>query len=303
MLFSSMIELQLQLFLIMLIGFIAKKLKFINVAAQMSMSDLLIYIILPCNILSSFLSGIEVSPDLLRNSGFALLISLVVQLTAMYGSKLLFRRWPKEKSAVASYGMIVSNSSFIGIPVAEALYGHLGVLYTAIFQIPIRFSMWSAGLALFTNVGRKETIKKVATHPCILACVVGFALMALDVKLSGFLGDTITSLSRCTGPLAMLVIGAILADADPKQLFDGKILAFCFFRLIAFPLVVYGLLYLMKIDPMVTGIAVVLTAMPAGSSTAILAQKYGCDAEYGADLIFTSTLLSIITIPLFGLLL
>ncbi len=145
--------------------------------------------------------------------------------------------------------MIVSNSSFIGIPVAEAIYGHLGVLYTAIFQIPIRFTMWSAGLALFTNVGRKETIKKVATHPCIIACVVGFVLMVLDVTLSGFVGNTITSLSRCTGPLAMLVIGAILADADLKQLFEKKTLVFCFLRLIAFPLAVYGLLASLQITP------------------------------------------------------
>lgn len=303
MLFSSMIELQLQLFLIMLIGFMAKKFKLINVGAQKSLSDLLIYVILPCNILSGFLSGIESSADLLRNSGFALLISLVVQLTAIFSSKLFFRRWPKEKASVASFALIVSNSSFIGIPVAEAIYGHIGVLYTAVFQIPIRFTMWSAGLALFTNVGRKETIQKVVTHPCIIACVVGFVLMMLGVTLSGFIGNTITSLSRCTGPLAMLVIGAILADADLKQLLDKKILIYCFLRLVVFPLAVFGLLFLLRIDSTVTGIAVILTAMPAGSSTAILAQKYGCDAEFGADLVFASTLLSVITIPLFGLLL
>jgi len=46
-----------------------------------------------------------------------------------------------------------------------------------------------------------------------------------------------------------------------------------------------------------------LTAMPAGSTTAILPKKYGCDAEYGASLIFTSTILSLLTIPVFALLL
>jgi len=303
MLFSSMIQLQLQLFLIMLIGYIVKKLKLINVEAQKSLSDLLIYVILPCNILNSFCSGIQVSADLMRNSGYALLISLVIQLAATYGSKLLFRRWPREKASVASYAMIVSNSSFIGIPVAEAIYSHLGVLYTAIFQIPIRFTMWSAGLALFTNVSRKETIKKVVTHPCIIACEVGFVLMVLGVTLSGFVGNTVSALSKCTGPLAMLVIGAILADADLKQLFEKKTLIFCFLRLIAFPLLVYAALYLLKLDSTITGIAVILTAMPGGSTTAILAQKYGADAEYGAALVFASTLLSIVTIPLLSLLL
>ena len=54
-----------------------------------------------------------------------------------------------------AYGIICSNSSFIGIPVIESLYNSLGVMYTSIFQMPIRFTMWSAGLSLFTVVDKK----------------------------------------------------------------------------------------------------------------------------------------------------
>ena len=56
--------------------------------------------------------------------------------------------------------MIVSNSSFIGLPVVERAYANLGILYTAFFQIPIRFTMWSAGLALFTSVQQAGRVQK-----------------------------------------------------------------------------------------------------------------------------------------------
>lgn len=141
MFFETMLQLQLQLFLLMLAGFVCTKIGLISREAQKSLSDLLIYVILPCNILVGFTSGITVTGELLMNSASALVISLLIQMSAACGSKLLFKNWPKNKAQVASYGMIVSNSSFIGLPVMECLYGDLGVLMTAIFQIPIRFTM------------------------------------------------------------------------------------------------------------------------------------------------------------------
>jgi len=194
--------------------------------------------------------------------------------------------------------MIVSNSSFIGIPVTERVYSEIGVLYTAVFQIPIRFTMWSAGLALFTAVNKKDTVKKVLTHPCILACIAGFAAMLAGISLPKVLDDTILALSRCTTPVSMLVIGAILADTNRRQLFTKDVLIFCFYRLIAYPLLVWCILNALHIGQPLIGIITLLTAMPAGSTTAILPEKYHCNAEYGAALIFASAIFSIVTIPL-----
>lgn len=303
MIFNTMIQLQLQLFLLMILGFVCKKIHLINKEAQKSMSDLLIYVILPCNILYSFTSGVNMSNELLRNSVLALAISLVIQFIAIYGGKCIFKKWNYERASVANYGMIVSNSSFIGIPVVERIYGNIGVLYTAIFQIPIRFTMWFAGLALFTKVDRKNVLKKVIMHPCILACIIGFVFMVTKISLVGFVGDTVNALSRCTGPFSMIVIGAILADADFKLFFRKDVWIFCFVRLIVFPVMVLVILNLLGVDPILIGISTILTAMPAGSTTAILPQKYGCDATYGAALIFVSTTLSMVTIPLLGTLL
>ena len=230
------------------------------------------------------------------------MIAACIQIVSVFAGKLLFHRFSQEKQAILRYGLICSNSSFVGMPIAETLYGSLGVLYTSLFQIPIRFTMWTAGLSLFTNVNKKDAFKKLATHPCIVSIFMGIVLMLTRVELPKFLGDTVYSISKTTVPISMITVGSIMADADVKSLFSKSILYYTAVRLIAFPLLVYGALKLLHTEALLVNIAVIMTAMPAGASTSILAEKYDGDAQYAAQLTFVSTLCSIVTIPVISLL-
>ena len=301
--FSQMLGLQLQLFILILVGILLKKIGLIDVKGRKMLSDLLIDVILPCSIVASFLSGIDTSPEFAKNCPLALVICTVIQAAVIFLNRFLFGRFPTNQRSPMAYGLICSNSSFIGLPVVEALYGSMGVVYGSVFQIPIRFTMWSAGLSLFTSVDRKDAIKKLAVHPCILSVFIGLALMLLPVSLPGFALDTINALGRCTIPVSMLVIGSILADADIRTMFSGPILYFTLLRLIVAPLAVYGILSLLRVDPLLLAISVIMTGMPAGSTTSILADKYDCDSVFAAQLVFTSTLLSMVTMPLICLVL
>ena len=75
-------------------------------------------------------------------------------------------------------------------------------------------------------------------------------------------------------------------------------LYYCAVRLLLIPLVVLGVLTLLHIDTLVTGVTVLLAAMPAASTTAILAEKYNGDAKFASAAVFFSTLLSLVTVPL-----
>ncbi len=131
---------------------------------------------------------------------------------------------------------------------------------------------------------------------------IGFALMLLPISLPGFVSNTIGALSSCTIPVSMIVIGAILADADIHTMFSKEILYFTLLRLVVFPLAVYAVLLPFHLDNLVTHIALIMSAMPAGSTTTILADKYGCDAMFASQIVFVSTLFSIVTIPFICLL-
>ena len=302
-LFWEMLSLQGTLFLLILAGVLAKKTGIVSETGRKTLSDLLIYIVLPCNILESFLSGGQMPEGFVRNCLLAVGISAGIQLLAVYGSKLLFRKYPRGEKSVLSYGMICSNSGFIGLPIAHLMFGDLGVIYTSVFQIPLRFTMWTAGLSLFTSVSRKDAFRKLARHPCIIAVFVGLALMAVPIQLPGVLSDALDSLSGCTVPLSMLVIGTILADAPIRSMFSRPVLWYSCLRLALFPLLIWVLLRPLGLDPTLVNVCVLMTGMPAGSTGSILADKYGGAALFASELAFASTLCSIVTIPLLTLLL
>ncbi len=299
--FWEMLSLQETMFLLILTGVLIKKLKIIDAAGRKMLSDLLIDVILPCNIVESFLGGMAFPDGFARNCLLAVGLSAVIQLMSIYGSKLLFRKYPREQRSVLSYGIICSNSSFVGLPVARLLFGDLGVIYTSMFQIPLRFTMWTAGLSLFTSVSRKDAFRKLVRHPCIIAVFAGLLLMAAPVSLPGFLDSAVASVSSCTVPVSMFVIGTILADAPIRSMFSKPVLWYTCLRLVLYPLLLCVLLKPLHLDTTLTNVCILMTGMPAGSTGSILADKYDCDAVFASQIAFASTLCSILTIPLLTL--
>ena len=263
------------------------------------MTNVVIYIILPCNIFSSFHKGI--SPEILRQCVVVLLAALGLQVLYYFLNKILYVKFSPERRAVAQYATIVNNASFIGLPVIESVYGETGLLYGSLILIPMRIFMWTEGLSLFTKADKKQRIKVVVTHPCIWAVILGFVYVLVPFELPSFIYGTITAVGNCNLALSMIVIGSILSEADLKNLPDKDCFYYSFFRLIAIPAVMYGALTILKADPLATGAVVLSSAMPAAATTAMLADKYGKDSVFATKIVFISTILSMITLPIIAI--
>jgi predicted permease len=98
----------------------------------------------------------------------------------------------------------------------------------------------------------------------------------------------------------MLVVGSLLSGVDLKSIIDRDCFYYSFLRLAAIPAVVFGVLLLLKVDKLVTGVAVLSAAMPAATVTPMLAEKYGRDAKFASKMLFVSTALSLVTLPIVG---
>lgn len=208
------------------------------------------------------------------------------QIFCMMLGKGLYGRLEESESKILRYSTVCSNAGFLGSPIAENVFGSMGLAYASIFLIPQRIVMWSAGLSYFTVASsKKEVLKKVITHPCIVAVAIGVLFMILQVRLPLFLNNTLSKLSAVSTPMSMIVIGTILAEIDLKEFTNKKICSFTVIRLVGIPLICYIYCKLFHIDELITGVCVLLSAMPAGATTALLASKYGGNEKFATKMV------------------
>lgn len=298
--FTPVIHLQFVIFTLFLGGAILRKLNIITPENRKSLSDLLIYFILPCNILSSFF--IDMTMDVLVSSAVVLGLALAIQILSYALGKVLYIKTEERKRKVLQYATICSNAGFMGNQIIQGIYGTQALLYASIYLIPLRIFIWSAGLSCFTVTTAKDIVRKLIRHPCIISVFVGFIIMFMPFSLPSFLQDSVNYVSDCTLPVSMIIIGSILAEVNFKKILNKLNLYFTFIRLLLIPLLTLGICRLLHLDALVTGVCVVLAGMPAGSTTAILAEKYDGDSKFASETIFLSTLLSLVTVPvLYGL--
>ncbi len=301
MIFKNMIDMQLMMFLLVGIGFFIRKKGIVNTEGRMNMIDMCLYITLPFNVLHSFLRKWDW--NLLIACGVILLLSIGFNAISVFFSTILYKKQEINRQKSLKYGTIISNSGFLGNPMVEGIYGSEGLLYAALFMLPVRIVMWTIGIAVFLK-GRKEKLwKNVLTHPCIVAIYVGVIVMVCGIQFPTFVEKTIVGISGCNTPLSMMLIGMMLAEVKPKGLIDKTMVFYTAIRLLVIPAVVFAITGFLPIDGMLRGIAVVMAGMPAPITTALLSAKYGGDEKYATGMVFLSTILSLITLPLWCLVL
>lgn len=291
-------QIQLEIVLLIAVGYFLTKKGVFGAKARTDLTNIVIYVILPCNIFLSFSKGVTM--DVLRQCVIVFLAALGAQLLYIVLNKVLYRQFPPERQVIMKYATICNNAGFMGLPVIESVFGATGLLYGAVVLIPIRIFMWTAGLSLFTKTDTRSKVRALATHPCIWAVILGFIYMFVPVELPVFLLGTLSALGTCTTALSMIVVGSILSEVELKSVLDKDGFYFSFFRLIAIPAVIYGVMRLVGADSLATGAVVLSSAMPAATLTAILAEKYGGDAAFASKMLFISTVLSLVTLPIWA---
>lgn len=289
-------NLQLSLFLMILIGLVLRKKNIIDEPGKRCLTDVVVNIIIPCNIIKSCLMPFE--GNIFVTCSRILAVGAILQLIFMGLNHFLFNRYPDTRKKVLQYGTLVSNSGFLGYPVAEGVYGSLGLFYASVFLIPLRMVMWSVGTSYFmaSHMSRRQVLQKVLTHPCLIGVYIGILIMVTQVHLPGFLTMTIKYIGSCNAAITMFIIGTILADVPFLTIFNRDSFLYSVLRLLLLPALAWGVSAALHLDAVATGIAVLMTGMPAGATTAIFAARYGSDAPFATKLTVLSTVLSMFTI-------
>ncbi|MCL1837189.1 MAG: AEC family transporter [Treponema sp.] len=289
---SSMFMMQIFLLCLIFIGIITVKTRMVDAHSRAALSELILNIFLPCSILASFF-GTDRSK--LPSLGIMMVISLGILALSFAISLPLYKRVDREQKKVLLYGTLISNATFLGLPIVESVYGAEGLPYAAVYLVPLRIALLTFGIAIFT--GGKGNLRQVFLHPCLIATYLGILAMIFGFTPPALVSRLITSLGNCTTPVCMLVVGCILASVNPRKVVTALVMYFSFIRLVLIPLLVMGILLIFRPPPIVAGASVILAGMPAGATTSILADKYGADRELSSKIVFVSTFLSMITAP------
>ena len=175
----KIISLQLEIFIIVIIGYIFARKGIITKEVRKKLTDIVIDLILPCAIIKSFM--MKLTPEIIRDTVIIFIVSFVIQLSYSVFNRIFYNRFDDSKVIILKYETIVSNAGFMGLPIVESIYGQTGLLYASIALIPQRIFMWSAGLSLFTQTDSKNMIKKVAFHPCIIAVYIGLPYLGFNL--------------------------------------------------------------------------------------------------------------------------
>ena len=166
---GQLFSLQGSLFLMILLGLFLKKKGIIDDNGTRCLTDLCMDVIIPCNTIKSCLVDFDTAE--MQACWWILLVSVLMQFVGIILNHFLFNRFNEQQKKVLQYCTIVSNGAFLGNPVAEGIYGNIGLLYSSIFLIPQRMVIWSVGTSYFVSgetTDRKKVIRNVLTHPCLL---------------------------------------------------------------------------------------------------------------------------------------
>lgn len=300
MLSAAVMDSVFSLFLIILVGVYAARKQIITAELNEGLVNLLIQIVLPCMVLSSFTYSYDQSIKAeVVNTFYYSLSAYIFMILISY---LLLIPCRSNKKTVLQFANSFPNTGYIGIPVLSSLYGIEGTVYGSVFNLFFVVFVWTYGVFVYRGSldksRLKQDIKKTFLNPSVLAVVLGILIMVLEIQLPNALLVTIRNIGNITTPLSMLIIGVILAgvkiSAYTKDwtLYYGSV---C--KLLLIPLLIYIAATFTGVESKALNSVIIMTAMPASAMTAIFAHNFQKEADYAAVVVSISTLASLATIP------
>ena len=287
------------LFIVVLVGAACRKLGFFNDATIQGVTKLVVNITVPCLMISNMQRPFDLT--VLRNFLITLALSAAVILGSIALGLFLFKKRSHDKRAVLANLMGFSNCGFMGYPIILAINPDW-MIYAVAYNVAFTFITWTVGVSLYQ--GRQNAnLRRVLLNPNVIATAIGFTLFCLSFTLPKIPGEVFSMLGGLTTPLTMLLIGTRMVGLNLRDLMDADYHISAALRLLVLPLIVFEALRPFPLDPAVYRTMFLLTAMPAGTMTAMQAELYGGDAVFASRAIAYSTLLSLLTVPLIGMLL
>lgn len=288
------------LLVIVIVGYVAGKLKYMGEDLDRRLSNIIIDITCPALILSSTMGG--TLPDrrlILPLLGISFLTYLLLTVVAWLLPRFLTHRI--EDRGPVGFALMFGNVGFIGYPIVDAIFGHQAVFYAAILNVVNTLSVFTIGVMLVNGEKQRLAFQpKVLVSSPMIAAYLAILIVALGVdNIPDIISQPITMIGNITVPGALLIIGSSMSRLSWHTMLGSSVVySTTVFRLFILPLILYAIFRILGFDTLVVNINTLIIAMPVATYGTILCLRYGRDTTLITEITFISTLLSVVTIPI-----
>jgi hypothetical protein len=300
----------LPVFGLMAVGFGLRRIQWLTQAADQSLLRLCVNLLLPCLIFESVLGNAALQRP--ENLLLPPLVGVVTALAGMAAAWLAVRATglksdSERRTFVLTAGL--HNYSYIPLPLCILLFdaGTVGVLLVQIVGVEIM--LWTVGIAVLSGGGWRGSWKRILNAP-LLALVLALLLNGLGRRFAApgavlAAGRMVLTgvhwLGQSAIPLALLIIGAVVADHLPEMR-GGRcarvMAAAVVVRLLIMPLLFVLLARYLPCSTELRRVIIVEGAMSSAVLPVALAKHYGGDTRTALQVVLSTSLAGLVTIPL-----
>lgn len=294
--FFNVLTQVLILFILIILGYILAKVKLLNDNAVKCITEFVLMLVTPCVIIKSFIR--EFNLEILNKLLISIAAAFICHIVFILLSQLLLKSDDKKAERVLKYGAVFSNCGYMSIPLQEALLGEDGVFFCASYIAVFNVICWTYGVLLMSGDKKNMTPKKLILNPGIIGMAVGLAVFLFSVPVPKVIYEPISYLASLNTPLPMIIIGYHLANSSLLLgIKNIKCIFSVILKLIAFPLVALGGLYLCGIRGTLFVSLVISCSAPVAANTTMFSSKFDADTALSVNLVSLSTVMSLISMP------
>ena len=289
-----------QLFIIIFLGWAIVKAGILKSEDSKTLSMVLLYIITPCVILNAF--QIERTVDTVRMMELSLLSAVILSVLSIVLGGLLAK--PFRLDIVETASVMYPNCTNMVIPLVIGAFGEDWVIYVTCYSMVQTILVWTHARILISGK-RKISLRDLVCNVNILAIMLGLFLFVFQLRLPGVIQSAFRMAGDTIGPVAMLIIGMLMAGIDMQRLRSYRQLwKPVLLRLIVLPVILVcvakysGLAALAPHGETLIIISLLSVIAPSANIVTQFSQMFGRDALYASLINTVTMLLCIITMPL-----
>ncbi|WP_069384202.1 AEC family transporter [Halomonas caseinilytica] len=221
------------------------------------------------------------------------MLAAALVIVSMAGVAFVLARLLRKDWRVILAPSMYPNTGNMGLPVVLYAFGEAGFVFGITVMVTVSLFQFTLGTML---ASRGNPLKSLAKTPTVYAILIALTLLLTDTELPLWLDNSVDLISGFTVPLMLITLGVSLASIQVRSLRSG--IGFSLLRIPLAALAAWGIGSLLALPPMAHGILILQMSMPVAVFNYLFAQRSRREPEYVASLVFCSTLLSLIYLPI-----